>query len=62
MKKRCNNCGSHFDCTESSFCWCFKIPPFIKIEKDDFDCFCKICLLKKYEEKLLGQNIIDEKK
>ena len=46
MKKTCIKCGVIFECTELSSCWCMDIPYFSKLNNDDHDCLCKICLLK----------------
>lgn len=53
MQKICPKCSQHFECLESTNCWCFGLEKYLQIEKEIQDCICNNCLLTKDNEALI---------
>jgi hypothetical protein len=53
MKKKCSMCKVDFECFDSLYCWCYKMPKLSKDKINANGCVCKNCLMKKYKEGLI---------
>ena len=50
MKKICPNCNNKFECEENNQCWCMKLPDMSKTDEKTINCFCRNCLIQKFNE------------
>jgi hypothetical protein len=45
LQKTCPKCSRHFECLESTGCWCFHLDRYWQVDTSINDCICNDCLL-----------------